>query len=146
MGHELRADVSAEGVEVKLAFLSRSSHEAVIAAKDAHIAVLERVIEAERELTKQLMAAARASEPVSPTPIPVEPVAPQAARKRTVVDAVIQMQARDDVRLGRYLRKRERVLRGEHPQWTDQQIATELSRWETAEEMPPEFIAGGEAA
>lgn len=75
-------------------------------------------------------------------PVPIPATAPE-RRPTSVIDDVIRLEAKDDMRLTKYLRKRAKVLRGEHPQWTDGQIATELSRWETAEEMPPEFIMAG---
>ena len=68
------------------------------------------------------------------------PAAPK--RELSVIDAVIRLQAKDDHRLARYFRNRAKTLREEHPMWTDQQVATELSRWETAEEMAPEFLVG----
>ncbi len=64
------------------------------------------------------------------------------AREPSVVDAVIRIEAKGDQRLARYYRSRARTLREEHPHWNDQQVATELSRWETAEEMAPEFLIG----
>ena len=76
---------------------------------------------------------------VAPTPAPL-PEAPK--RELSVIDAVIRLEAKGDTRLARYFRSRAKTLQEEHPQWSDQEVATELSRWETAEEMPPEFLVG----
>ena len=68
------------------------------------------------------------------------PEAPK--RELSVIDAVARMEAKGDQRLLRYFRSRARKLKEDHPQWDDRQVATELSRWETAEEMAPEFLVG----
>ena len=73
----------------------------------------------------------------SPSTLPEAP-----KRERSVIDAVIRLEAKGNQGLLRYLRDRAKTLRDEHPLWTEAQIATELSRWETAEEMAPEFLVG----
>ena len=74
-----------------------------------------------------------------------EPLPEAPARELSVIDAVIRLEAKGDHRLARYFRARAKRLKDDHPHWTDQQVATELSRWETAEEMPPEFLVGAKS-
>lgn len=107
-------------------------HAAYDALIDKHVALAERMAE-------KMMA---------PTITTVEPshALPEAPRRElSVVDAVIRQEARYDRRLAAYFRSRAKVLREDHPHWTDQQVATELARWETAEAMAPAFLVGAAA-
>lgn len=144
---------------MRLPWVSRAVHE-------AECAVLRETLAAEREMHRVVSAQygayqdQQAAEIVSlraqiatlldrltatqQPVVPHEPLTVAPPREPSVIDAVIRMEAKGDQRLARYYRSRARTLKEEHPHWNDQQVAQELSRWETAEEMAPEFLVGAD--
>lgn len=115
---------------MKLPFVSRLAYDTLA----------EQVVAAERRY-QMLLAAFTAvqtrtehSPAVTVTPTgEILPVVPP-PKPRSVITDVIRQEAQGDRRLTDHLRKRARELRAENPLWSDDQIAGELARWETADD------------
>jgi hypothetical protein len=100
-----------------------------LAATDSVIAALRDDLTAERARNDALMekyhALALPVLPVMATPVVREPAKP------SVIAQAIRDESVGDPRLAAFLRNRSRELKLDHPDWADEQIATELTKWET---------------
>ena len=119
---------------MRLPWISREAHEAVIAEKDARIAEYQKAVERAEGWATDWRAKYEAA--IAPKPEQKqEPFVPT-PREPSVIAMAIRQVAQGDTRLAAYLHARKRELKAEHPRMSDEGIAELLMTFETTEDVP----------
>lgn len=124
---------------MKLPWISREAHEAVLAEKEARIqdgkdALAQANATADHWRTLYEEAIRPKVEILSP------PTATLSPKEPNIVLQTIRELAQGDQRMAGYLHKRKRELRREHPNISDDMLCVELQRWETSDSAFEEAV------